>query len=198
MSDIQRYTPDGKVCYPDIRGRFVSYEEHLRRETAAYEKGWNDCTKMIAEQKGMRLSRRPTDTQREAVKATLPRSGTKGLALWQEFLNRGDAGLTDDEIELTFGWTHQSASAARNGLMNRGLLTDSGLRRKNRRGLNVIVWKMLSPSSKEPDDRRTATDDRPATPSRSGHIHVWVWGKHDALHAFHCRECGATSDGDGS
>ena len=149
----------------------IAEDEYNTAIQNAYNQGWSDCTAMIAEQKGMRLSRRPTDTQREAVKATLPRSGTKGLALWLTFVDRGDAGMTDDEIELTFGWTHQSASAARNGLMNRGLLKDSGQRRKNRRGLYVIVWKAVSPSSKEPDDRRTTTDDRPATTDRTGRLH---------------------------
>lgn len=123
-----------------------------------YAQGYADCLKVIAAQQGMRISRNATDTQRAAVKTTMPRSGTKGAYLWSLFIAAGEYGLTDDEIEIETGWTHQSASAARNGLMTRGLLTDSGQRRKNRRGLACIVWTPLSPATKDPNDRPTAHD----------------------------------------
>jgi hypothetical protein len=134
-------------------------EAYARAE--GYQQGWKDCQKVIAAQQGMRLSRKATDTQKAAVKATLPRSGTFGAALWELFCDAGDNGLTDDEIERKTSRSHQSSSAARNALMNRGLLKDSGQRRKNRRGLDCIVWVRVSPSSKEPDDSSNATAPRP-------------------------------------
>jgi hypothetical protein len=137
--------------------------------TNGYKDGWTDATKVAAKQAGMRLSSRSTDTQRNAVNITLPRSGTKNAHLYDLFCQAGDDGLTDDEIETVTGWSHQSASASRNLLMNRGLLTDSGERRKNRRGLDVIVWKVLSPPSKETNDREPATGGNPD--GRAGRLH---------------------------
>lgn len=121
---------------------------------AGYEQGYADALALVASQKGARLSRKPTDTQRKAVNALMPRSGTKGAALWELFVEVDYLGLTDDEIERMTGWTHQSASAMRNSLMTRGLLKDSGQRRKNRRGLDCIVWVRVSPSSKDDDGRK--------------------------------------------
>lgn len=95
---------------------------------------------LLASQPGMRLSARARDTSRAAVTATLPKSGSKMRLIYTLIYERGEHGLTDDEIEVLTGMTHQSASAARNNLMQRGLVTDSGQRRKNRRGLNAIVW----------------------------------------------------------
>jgi len=129
---------------------------------AGYKQGWDDCQKAVAAQQGMRLSRDATDTQRNAVNVTMPRSGTKGAALWELFLDANKVtGLTDDEIERKTGWSHQSASAARNALMRRGLLKDSGKRRNNRRGLPCIVWVRVSPERSEPDDRRNDPDPSP-------------------------------------
>lgn len=82
----------------------------------------------------------PTDTQRIAARIALPRSGSKRRELYDMFLRRGASGMTDDEIEHLTGWSHQSASAARNKLMNDGFLVDTGQRRRTRRGTVAIVW----------------------------------------------------------
>lgn len=134
-------------------------EQIAKARAEGYANGYKDAMQVMAEQSGMRLSRKARDTQRKAVSKTLPRSGTKNRLLWDMFCTHADTGLTDDEIEVKTGWTHQSASAHRNLLMTRGLLTDSGQRRKNRRGLDCIVWTPLSPASKEPDDRPHADSD---------------------------------------
>lgn len=135
--------------------------EEARAE--GYDEGWKACQATLAAQQGMRLSRKATDTQRAAVKATLPRSGTKGHTLWELFIMAGTSGLTDDDVERKTGWTHQSASAARNMLMMKGLVRDSGKRRKNRRGLDCIIWERC-PSSKETDDRTTPHDSSTSNP----------------------------------
>jgi hypothetical protein len=49
-------------------------------------------------------------------------------------------GLTDDELEIHMKRAHQSVSATRNTLMRKGVITDSGLRRKTRYGNDAIVW----------------------------------------------------------
>lgn len=52
----------------------------------------------------------------------------------------GIEGRTDDELEEILVRSHQSVSAARNTLVNDGLLVDSGIRRKTRTGNDAIVW----------------------------------------------------------
>lgn len=89
---------------------------------------------------GAALSRRATDTQRSAAAAILPKSGTIQAGILDLITRAGDAGMTDAEIEHRSRLSHQTASAARNALMNKGLIRDSGLRRKNPNGNDVIAW----------------------------------------------------------
>lgn len=91
--------------------------------------------------------RHPTTAKRAAVRA-FPRSGTKRRLIVEWLAVRhhdGSVGATDDEIEHHFGWTHQSASAARNTLMNDGYVEDSDYRRKvAHSGNDAIVWKITA------------------------------------------------------
>jgi hypothetical protein len=48
--------------------------------------------------------------------------------------------ITDDGIEDMIGLTHQSVSAARNALVRRGLVVDSGKRWPTRSGNKAIQW----------------------------------------------------------
>ena len=61
----------------------------------------------------------PSTSLRAAAKA-LPSSGTKRRLIYDAMVAAGDEGLCDHELEQMFGWVHQSASAARNSLMNDG------------------------------------------------------------------------------
>lgn len=54
--------------------------------------------------------------------------------------NNDGAGLTDDDLEVLTNRAHQSVSAARNHLVKRGYVTDSGQRRKNRYNNDAVVW----------------------------------------------------------
>lgn len=56
--------------------------------------------------------------------------------------SRREEGWTDDELERATSRTHQSVSAARNTLMRKGYIIDSGQRRKTRSGNDAIVWKV--------------------------------------------------------
>jgi hypothetical protein len=53
---------------------------------------------------------------------------------------RSSAGVTDDDIERLSGLRHQSVSARRNALVRKGLVCDSGERRKTRSGWLAVVW----------------------------------------------------------
>lgn len=51
-------------------------------------------------------------------------------------------GATDYEIELHTGLRHQTASARRRGLVLKGLVEDSGLRRNTDSGRAAVVWRV--------------------------------------------------------
>jgi hypothetical protein len=70
----------------------------------------------------------------------LPKTGTKRRITYDLIKESGTYGLCDHELEFKTGWLHQSASAARNTLMNDGFIKDSGLRRKTPAGNDAIVW----------------------------------------------------------
>jgi hypothetical protein len=89
----------------------------------------------------VRLSRNARDTSRDAASKAVPKSGTRRKEIF-DLICDAPTGLTDDEIEILTGLTHQSASGSRNSLMCDGLIVDSGERRENRRGNSSIVWKV--------------------------------------------------------
>lgn len=90
--------------------------------------------------KSVPLTSRPTDTQAGAARKAVLKVGTRRKEIHDLIVNSPN-GMTDDEIEIATGYTHQSASGTRNSLMRDGFIWDSGERRKNRRGNLSIVWK---------------------------------------------------------
>lgn len=160
-----------------------------QREADAYKKGWEDATRFAAEQAEMRLPKNPQRTSASAVRATMPRAGTRLLVIYELICKSGD-GMTDFEIEEATGMAHQSASAARNVLMNRGLIMDAGETRKNARGLDAIVWVQAHPSRMGKHDRNadvvalphlhtcndthpTSTDTCPGCAAERGQEGLW-------------------------
>lgn len=91
-----------------------------------------------------RTGRAHPDTSHVAAAAALPRLGTMRRAILAWIGKRG--GMTDDELEVATGRTHQSVSAARNGLVRDGWLvssTDPAGRpavRLTRSGNAATVW----------------------------------------------------------
>jgi hypothetical protein len=99
-----------------------------------------DERQRISRMAKVRLARNAQDTSIEAARKAVLKSGTRRKEIFDLIAER-EFGLTDDEIEVLTGLTHQSASGLRNSLMRDGLIVDSGERRKNRRGNSSIVWK---------------------------------------------------------
>ena len=63
------------------------------------------------------------------------------LTLFVNLAHTGVAiGATDDDIEVALKRSHQSVSGARNTLVRKGYLVDSGERRLNRYGNLAIRW----------------------------------------------------------
>lgn len=138
----------------------------------AYTEGYEAACKVAASQNGVRLSKKAQRTSRAAAEGLLPRSGTKLSAIYALIVDTPD-GVTDDDLERYTGWPHQTVSSSRNVLMGRGLVKDAGVTRKNRRGLEAIVWVKSHPASQGTDDRDMAThgSDTPApapNPNHSG------------------------------
>jgi hypothetical protein len=123
----------------------LCYQQHKEVEfcypCAFINKVRQDERNRLAETNTVRLSTNARDTSREAAKKAFPKSGTRRKEIFDLIAER-EFGLTDDEIEFLTGYTHQSASGLRNSLMRIGLIVDSDMRRKNRRGNMSIVWKV--------------------------------------------------------
>ena len=56
----------------------------------------------------------------------------------------GSEGFTDDELEVRLELLHQTASARRRALVQKGLLVDSGETRPTRSGRQATVWVLRS------------------------------------------------------
>ena len=69
---------------------------------------------------------------------------------------RGEAGLTDDEIEVATGLVHQTASARRRGLELKGCLRATGRKRPTRRGRPAGVYVLTTVGRTELEDRNRA------------------------------------------
>jgi transcription initiation factor IIE alpha subunit len=89
----------------------------------------------------MALSKNARDTSRAAVARNIGRAGTKKRRIY-DLISKHN-GLTDDEIEVLTGYTHQSASSSRNRLMNDGFVYATEERRRTRQGEKAIVWKAV-------------------------------------------------------
>lgn len=178
MSDDREY--DGFASFP--QGSLFDMENidcaDCGRPISGGVCGWCTATKA------------PTLVRHDAMDTSLaaaakPKSGTK-QAIYV-LLHDNPDGLTDMEIEDLTGLPHQSASAARRGLVVAGLAEDSGKRRKNSRGNDAAVWRLVSPYRKDVHDRPSNPVPSPDRP----HIHVWTW--RDAVTSIEdCRECGAS------
>lgn len=60
--------------------------------------------------------------------------------VFQAIYQAGHQGMTDDELEVVTGLSHQCESARRNALTSKRKVRDSGLRRPTRTGSPAIVW----------------------------------------------------------
>lgn len=82
----------------------------------------------------------PTDTSEDAANsfdAVVVRSDERRVL---DLIGHHEVGMTDDELEVISGMSHQTVSARRNGLVRKGLVRDSGFRRATRSGRQAIVW----------------------------------------------------------
>jgi len=86
------------------------------------------------------VGRNHPDTSQRAAQKAEPKSGTKKKVIYDLIVASGMFGVCDHEIEKALGWSHQTASASRNTLMNDGWVIDSGHRRATDQGNDAIAW----------------------------------------------------------
>ena len=84
-----------------------------------------------------------TDTSREAAVSILPHVTRLAGELMRLFRTYPSGGFTVDELEVLLHLTHQCCSARARELVLKGLIRDSGQRRKTRSGRNAIVWTLV-------------------------------------------------------
>ena len=82
-------------------------------------------------------------TSRLAAENALPRSGTTRWTIYQYILGRGHDGATDQEIEAFLHIDGNTVRPSRKLLEQDGLIMNTGITRKNKKGNNCIVWKAV-------------------------------------------------------
>ena len=83
----------------------------------------------------------PRDTEAEAARLILPRSGTDRLTCLEAFRAHPE-GLTDEELAKACGLYLYTAAPRRVELTKGGWVVDSGIRRQTDRGRQAIVWRL--------------------------------------------------------
>jgi hypothetical protein len=80
------------------------------------------------------------DTSREAAASIAATLGFLEDVVYGAIKRAGARGVTCDEVEVREALAHQTASARIRGLYLKGLVVESGKKRKTRSGRNAIVW----------------------------------------------------------
>lgn len=81
-----------------------------------------------------------SDTSREAAESLVDALPQLQSLVYGFIRGRGLGGATCDEVEVGLGLRHQTASARVYELANKGLIIDSGLRRRTRSGRRAAVY----------------------------------------------------------
>ena len=97
------------------------------------------------ERNAVRVSTSAPATSKKAAERALPNSGTKRRMIYDAMVAAGEQGVCDHELEQMFGWVHQSASAARNSLMNDGWCVVSQIQRMTPQGNMANAYTAVIP-----------------------------------------------------
>lgn len=94
-----------------------------------------------------------SDTSKAAADSIKPFVAADKAKVFQYIEKQGDAGSTDDQIEVALDLRHQTASARRRDLVLDGAVKDSRERRKTRSGRSAAVW-VAVPKALREDQRK--------------------------------------------
>lgn len=79
-------------------------------------------------------------TSHDAACSMLAAAGTDEGRVFRFIRQRGTRGATDEEVELALKMRANNSRARRRGLVLRGVVADSGVRRRTNSGRSAIVW----------------------------------------------------------
>lgn len=88
----------------------------------------------------LELAHHGRETERAAAWATMPRAGTQRLRVLLAIALAGDAGRTDEELELGLEMRRPSPGNRRGELVAGGWVRDSGRTRPTTSGSPAVVW----------------------------------------------------------
>lgn len=127
-------------CSSEVRRQCLHSDEKVPQFLAPYglKQIRSKFSGQASGQNAVAVSRKATSTQKEAARSFYPKSGTIQHKIYELITEHG--GLTDEQIEQMLHLKHQSASAARNVLMNKGWVINSGRTRRNQNGNRAIIW----------------------------------------------------------
>ena len=94
-----------------------------------------------------------SDTSRDAAASVAPHLTRLEAVVYEHIVRQGADGSTCDEAEVATDLAHQTCSARVRGLVQKGLIIDSGDRRPTRsgRGARVYVTMTHAPEPVAPD-----------------------------------------------
>lgn len=131
------------ACSTDARRQCRKSVEQVPAILVEYTFAMHETIKSVhsglaPDRNAVAVSRKAKPTQVAAARGIYPKSGTIQGRILELITER--EGLTDEELERILGMKHQSVSAARNVLMNKGWIINSGRTRPNLNGNSAIVW----------------------------------------------------------
>lgn len=97
------------------------------------------------------------DTSLAAALSVLPSAQAVRARIYHHIETLGEEGATDNEVERALGLRHQTASARRRELVQRGFVYDTGDRRRTDSGRKAKVWRAAEPEQRAALAARQAT-----------------------------------------
>ncbi|MFW6124619.1 MAG: hypothetical protein ACOC46_00615 [Pirellulales bacterium] len=94
-----------------------------------------------------------SETSKAAADALGEQAGTLCAAVFSYLVGRGERGATDSEIQSGLAIDGNSERPRRRALQNRGLIIDSGQRRKTPSGREATVW-IIAPGNRPREHNR--------------------------------------------
>jgi transcription initiation factor IIE alpha subunit len=89
------------------------------------------------------LSANAQRTSRLSAESVLPKTGTMRRSVYEYFMRRGMNGATDQEVSSALHIDGNTIRPLRGTLVQDGWIVDSGATRKNEKGHDCIVWRIV-------------------------------------------------------
>jgi len=98
---------------------------------------------MSVDRNSVLISKNAQRTSVAAALSDLPRTGTIRRKVYDDFVDRGLRGATDQEVEIALQISGNTLRPTRGSLVKDGYLIDTGTTRKNYNEQDCIVWRAV-------------------------------------------------------